>query len=401
MIETWHKQIELLFDQMVEWRRYMHKYPELSFQEVKTAEMIGDILEGYGMEIIRNVGGHGVVAKIYGKYPGTTIALRADFDALPIQDEKTSDYKSTVDGVMHACGHDGHTSTLLAVSKVLNDNVEDLYGNVVLIFQHAEEQPPGGAIKMIEAGCLDGVDVIFGGHLAAQAPLGTFLYHPEYSMAAGDLFEITIKGKGGHGSAPHQTIDPIVIGAEIIGALQHIVSRQIDPQKAAVLSVGSFQGGNAPNVIPDSAKIAGTVRYFEEEVGVQLEDEIKNIVEHICSAYRANYDIVYPKGYPAVYNHKNETNIFLEAVEQTLKENQLVKMTPVMGGEDFARYLQHRPGMFFHIGAKKDNIEESYPHHHPKFDFNETAMLHAGKAFLSIIDYYQKVSKDNNKEAEA
>src|SRR4051794_5992501 len=237
MIKDWHFQLEEMYEQMVVWRRHMHQNPELSFHEVHTPKMIAEILSDFGIEVRTNVGGRGVVGVIRGTKPGKTIALRADFDALPIQDEKVVPYKSKVPGVMHACGHDGHTATLLAVAKGLSENREQLSGNVVLLHQHAEELAPGGAIAMIEDGCLDGVDAVFGTHLASGAPLGTYLVKSGYSMAAADTFKIKIQGKGGHGSSPHETIDAIAIGAQIINQLQYIVSRRVNPQHSAVVSV--------------------------------------------------------------------------------------------------------------------------------------------------------------------
>ncbi|MGE8205332.1 M20 family metallopeptidase [Heyndrickxia sp. NPDC080065] len=388
MLKDWYFQIEEMYDQMVEWRRYLHQHPELSFQEVETPKMIASILESYGIEVRTNVGGRGVVGTIRGAKPGKTIALRADFDALPIQDEKEVPYKSKVPGVMHACGHDGHTATLLAVAKVLSERREELAGNVVLLHQHAEELSPGGAIAMIEDGCLDGVDIVFGNHLASTVPLGIYAFKSGYSMAAADAFEIKIQGKGGHGSAPHETIDPIAIGAQIINQLQHIVSRRVDPQKAAVVSIGSFHSGNAGNVIADSAVLTGTVRSFDEEVRVLVEQELKHLVNGICSAFHAECEIQYSRGYPAVYNHEEETNVFVDVIKSTLNEEMLVEMPAIMGSEDFAYYLKERPGMFFHTGARNEEIGASYPHHHPKFDIDERAMVDAGKAFLGIVHHY-------------
>ncbi|PLR78655.1 amidohydrolase [Bacillus sp. V3-13] len=388
MIKDWHMQIEQMYEQMVAWRRHMHQHPELSFQEVETPKMIAEILTNFGIDVRTNVGGRGVVGMIRGAKPGKTIALRADFDALPIEDEKEVSYKSTVPGVMHACGHDGHTATLLAVAKVLSENREQLSGNVVLLHQHAEELAPGGAIAMIQDGCLDGVDVVFGTHLASSAPVGTYLYKSGYSMAAGDAFEIKIQGKGGHGSSPHETIDAVAIGAQIINQLQYIVSRRVDPQQAAVVSVGSFHAGNASNVIADSAVLTGTVRTFDQELRVKVEQEFRSIVAGVCSAFHAEYEIQYNKGYPAVCNHEEETEVFMDVVKATLDEDMLQEMPPIMGSEDFAYYLLEKPGMFFHTGARNEEIGACYPNHHPKFDFDEKAMVYAGKALLSIVHHY-------------
>ncbi|WHY69749.1 M20 family metallopeptidase [Neobacillus sp. SuZ13] len=388
MMKDWHFQLEEMYEQMVVWRRHMHENPELSFHEVDTPKMIAEILSDFGIEVRTSVGGRGVVGLIRGAKPGKTIALRADFDALPIQDEKEVPYKSKVPGVMHACGHDGHTATLLGVAKVLSENRHQLSGNVVLLHQHAEELAPGGAIAMIEDGCLDGVDVVFGTHLASGAPLGTYLVKSGYTMAAADAFKIKIQGKGGHGSSPHETIDAIAIGAQMINQLQYIVSRRVNPQHSAVVSVGSFHAGNASNVIADSAELTGTIRSFDKDVRVQIEEEFRTMVSGVCSAFHAEYEIEYNNGYPALYNHERETEVFKDIVKNTLDEGMLVDMTPIMGAEDFSYYLQEKPGMFFHTGARNEEIGASYPHHHPKFDFDEKAMIYAGKALLSIVHQY-------------
>jgi amidohydrolase len=377
-----------MFQQMVEWRRHLHKNPELSFQEVKTPKMIAAILEDWGIEVRTGVGGNGVVGKIYGSKPGKTVALRADFDALPIQDEKNIEYKSEVPGVMHACGHDGHTATLLAVAKILNDNKHLLAGNVVLIHQHAEELFPGGANSMIEDGCLEGVDVVFGTHLSSRTPLGTFSYRSGYTMASADSFEIKIIGKGGHGSSPHETIDSIAIGAQLVNQLQHIVSRRVDPQKSAVVSVGSFHAGKANNVIADTAVLTGTVRTFDQEVRSFIEEEIRNIVEGVCKTFGAEYEVNYQNGYPAVYNHEAEVEVFKDVISESLGDGMLIETPPIMGAEDFAYYLLKKPGMFYHTGARNEEIGASYPHHHPKFDFDERGMVYAAKSLLSLVYQY-------------
>ncbi|MFK9094307.1 M20 family metallopeptidase [Bacillus salipaludis] len=388
MLKTWLNQLEDMFSQMVEWRRHFHQNPELSFKEEETPKMIASILESFGIDVRRNVGGRGVVGMIRGGKPGKTIALRADFDALPIQDEKDVPYKSKVDGVMHACGHDGHTATLLAVAKVLQDNRDQLAGNVVLIHQHAEEVCPGGAIAMIEDGCLEGVDAVFGTHLSTKVPIGFYTYRKGYVMAASDHFVIKIHGKGGHGASPHETIDAIAIGTQVVTQLQHIVSRQVNPLKSAVVSVGSFHAGKASNVIADSAEISGTVRTFDEDVRELIKRELHVIVNSICAAFHATCTINYESGYPAVYNHEEETEIFVQTMKNNFGEDLLIETDPSMGGEDFSYYLKEKPGMFFYTGARNEKIGAGYPHHHPKFDIDEQAMILAGKGFISIVHHY-------------
>lgn len=394
MLEKWYEEVEGMYDQMVEWRRYLHENPELSFQEFETSAMIADLLESFGIEVRRNVGGNGVVGKIYGQKPGKTIALRADFDALPIQDEKDVAFKSKIPGVMHACGHDGHTATLLAVAKVLQENRSELVGDIVLLHQHAEELPPGGAISMIEDGCLDGVDVVYGAHLASGSELGSVLYGIGPVSAASDMFDLKIQGKGGHGASPHQTIDAIAVGAQIANQLKHIVSRRIDPQKPAVLSIGSFHAGKAGNVIADTAVLSGTIRTFDEDVRSLIEEEMEQLISGVCKAFQATYTFTYTKGYPPTVNTEEETLILESCIKQNLPETKLVTIgKPGMGGEDFAYYLQQRPGSFFSVGARNEEIGAIYPHHHPKFTFDERAMLDTAKIFLSIVDYYAKLEE--------
>lgn len=379
MFSDFMKALEQKYDQMVEIRRYLHQYPELSFKEYQTAAYIRSFYEKRGIPVQANVGGNGLVAVIEGKKPGKTVALRADFDALPIQDEKDVPYKSTVPGVMHACGHDGHTATLLSLAEVLYDMREHLQGNIVCIHQHAEEYAPGGAKGMIEAGCLEGVDVIFGTHLWATLPTGVIQYRTGPIMAAADRFEITIKGSGGHGAQPHKTKDSIVIASQLVMSLQQIVSRRVNPIDSAVVTVGSFVAENAFNVIADSAKLVGTVRTFNEEIRTQIEDEIERIIKGTCLAADADYDYVYTRGYPAVVNHVEETEFLIDTAKGIEGVMGVEETEPHMGGEDFAYYLQHVKGTFFFTGAKAPEVADPYPHHHPRFNFDEKAMLIAAK----------------------
>lgn len=383
------KSLEGYFDEMVEIRRYLHQHPELSFQEKQTANYIASFYEKLGIEVQQQVGGNGLVAKIQGGHPGKTVALRADFDALPIQDEKEVPYKSTVPGVMHACGHDGHTATLLVLAKALHKMRDQLHGTYVMIHQHAEEYAPGGAKPMIEAGCLDGVDVIFGTHLWAGEETGTILHRTGPIMAAADRFEITIQGKGGHGAQPHKTKDSIVIGAELVTKLQQIVSRRVNPTEAAVVTVGSFVADNAFNVIADKAKLIGTVRTFNEEVRDFIAAEMERIIKGTCLAADCSYEYEYVKGYPAVVNHKEETEYIVQIVSDLPEVKVVAEAELQMGGEDFAYYLEHVKGSFFFTGAKPVGVEVPYPHHHPRFDIDENAMLVAAKVLGAAAIQYQ------------
>ncbi|GAA0314126.1 N-acetyl amino acid acetylase SndC [Bacillus carboniphilus] len=377
------QRLEQYYDEMVSIRRYLHQHPELSFKEYETAKYIENYYKELGIEVRGNVGGNGVVARVKGTKPGLTVALRADFDALPIEEETDLPYKSKTPGVMHACGHDGHTATLLVLGKVLHELKSELEGEYVLIHQHAEEYAPGGALPMIEDGCLDGVDVIFGTHLWATVPFGEIQYRVGPIMAAADRFQITVNGKGGHGAQPHRTHDAIVTGAQIVSHLQQVVSRRVNPIDSGVLSVGSFVADNAFNVIADKAKLAGTVRTFNETVRDQIEAEIETIVKGVCLANHSDYEYLYERGYSAVVNHKDETHYLVEQAKQIPDVMSVKEAEPEMGGEDFAYYLQHVKGTFFFTGAKPEGVDVPYPHHHPKFDFNEKAMLVAAKTLGS------------------
>ncbi|WP_156854926.1 M20 family metallopeptidase [Oceanobacillus sp. AG] len=388
-LTTIFKGLEDNFDQMKNWRRHMHMNPELSFEEVHTAKYIEEQLNNFGLEVKTQIGGkNGLIGILQGDKPGKTIALRADFDALPIDDEKDVPYKSTKPGIMHACGHDGHTSALLGTAAVLSEHRDKLNGNVIFVFQPAEERPPGGAKFMIEEGILDNVDYVFGAHLASEIPLGKVGVGPGFQMAAVDKFEINIQGLGGHGARPHESIDSLVIGTSVIEALQKIVSRNIDPLKSAVVTIGVFQAGNAFNVIPDSARIEGTVRTFDADVRDKVQEKINSIVAGITSAFDATYEIDYLRGYPALYNHEKETAIVREILSESFSEENVTELEPTMGAEDFSYFLEKKPGTYFRVGSRNENEATHYPHHHPKFDFDERALVNISKSFVRIVSHY-------------
>lgn len=388
MLEKIFQDIDRQYDDMVEIRRYLHQYPEVSFHETKTAAYIADFYKELGIPYKTKVGGNGVVATLEGGKPGKTIALRADFDGLPIQDEKDVPYKSKVDGVMHACGHDGHTATLLTLAKVMKEHKQELPGTIVFLHQHAEELAPGGAKPMIEAGAIDDVDAVFGTHLWATTPLGTIETSTKEFMAGADRFEITIQGQGGHGAMPHQTKDAIVIGSQFVTQLQQIVSRRLDPLETAVVTVGEFEAGQAFNIIADSAKIVGTVRYFNTAVQEVIMEEMERMLQGLTAGNNATYTFDYIKGYPPLINHETEATLVLEASKNIKEVKETKEVKPVMGGEDFAYYMMKKPGTYFFTGARKEGSE--YPHHHPKFDIDERALPIAAKALIGAYFAYQK-----------
>ncbi|MGG4441536.1 amidohydrolase [Brevibacillus fortis] len=390
MEEKWFARLQEIYPELVSFRRDLHMYPELSFQEENTAKKVADKLASFGIEVQTGVGGMGVVGLLRGGKPGKTVALRADFDALPIQDEKEVPYKSRIPGVMHACGHDIHTSGLLGVAQVLSEFRDELPGNVVFLHQFAEELPPGGAKAMVEAGCLEGVDVVYGAHVASELPVGIVGIGHGYITAAADSFEIVLYGKGGHGAYPHTSVDPIVLGSQVVMNLQQIASRQVDPLKQVVLSVCSFVGGGeAFNVIPDQVRLKGTVRTYDEEVRVAVEQSLKRIVEASCQAVGATCEIMYQRGYPASWNDETETPLLVAEANRIFGEERVLKIPPGMGGEDFAYFAQERPATFFMVGGRNPEIQATYPHHHPKFDVDERSMIQTGQLFIAALLAYQ------------
>ena len=385
MLQKIYQQLEAIYPEMVEIRRDLHRHPELSFQEKRTPAFIAEYLKELGMEVKTGVGGNGVVGYLKGGKAGRTIALRADFDALPITDEKTVDYCSQVPGVMHACGHDIHTAALLGTAKVLSAIKDEIPGNVVFLHQHAEELAPGGAKSMVEDGCLNGVDQVYGAHVEVNFPVGQVAVNDGYVQAASDTFDITIHGRGGHAAEPHRCIDPLVIGSHLIVDLQHIVSRRIDPLQPALVTVGAFNCGDAHNVIADKAYLKGTIRTYDKQVRKQAEHALKRIAEKTAEKHEADIDIKFTKGYISLYNHPKETEFIKNlAIELAGEENVVVK-PPDMGGEDFAYYVDAIPGSFFWVGGGNPEIGAVYPHHHPKFDVDEKSMLLTAKIFVSAV----------------
>ncbi|WP_077324991.1 M20 family metallopeptidase [Virgibacillus siamensis] len=388
MLQEIHKKLDEHYSEMVEIRRYLHQYPELSFQETKTAKYIADFYQELDIPCQTNVGGNGVIATLKGGKPGKTVALRADFDALPIQDQKDVPYKSKIDGVMHACGHDGHTAGLLILAKTMKNFQEQLPGTIVFLHQHAEEYAPGGAKPIIESGALDHVDAVFGTHLWATTPFGVLQTSRHAFMAGADRFDVTIQGKGGHGGYPHETKDAIVIGSQIVSQLQQIISRRLDPLETAVITIGQFEAGSAFNVIADTAKLVGTVRHLNTEVRDQIVTEIEKIIEGICVGNDVTYTLNYEKGYPPLINNASETDLLLQASEKVPEVKKAEVVKPVMAGEDFAYYTMEKPGAYFFTGAKLEG--NTYPHHHPMFDIDERALPVAAKTLIAAYFEFQE-----------
>ena len=371
-------------------RRHLHEHPELSFQEYETAKFVAGRLESLGVEEIKTgIAGTGITALIRGTAGGGNgngkVALvRADMDALPIREENDVEYKSQHDGVMHACGHDAHTALLLGTARVLMDRRDQFAGTVKLLFQPAEEMPPGGAIGMIKEGVLEEphVDAVFGLHVAADMPAGQIGVRLGNVSAASDRFTITIQGRGGHAARPQVAIDPIVVGAYIVTALQTLVAREVDPIQPAVVTVGSLVAGEAMNVIPDTATLKGTVRTMDPEVRDLMERRLTEVAQGVGAAMRAEVSVDFMRGYPSMVNDEAMCELVRQAAIEVVGEENVVESRLGMGGEDFAYFSLERPGCFFRVGTRNEERGIVWGHHHPRFDVEEEAFL-AGIATMT------------------
>jgi amidohydrolase len=376
--------LEELMPAMIAWRRHLHRNPELSGQEKETAQFIAGQLKDWGIPVRTQVGGYGVIGEIRGSLEGPTVALRADMDALPIQDLKQCEYTSEVPGVMHACGHDAHTSILLGIARWFKAREDQLNGTIRLLFQPSEEVSPGGAMPMIRDGALEGVDQIYGVHLWTPFPAGHVYSVSGPMMAAADEFRIEVRGKGGHGGLPHETIDSILIASQLISNLQTVVSRSIDPIEPCVVSVGSIRGGTGFNIIAESCEIIGTVRSFNELVRQQAERRLGELAKGTCSMHGASAVYEYKRGYPPVSNDVFETDRFFR-VASSLFGTEYVHRSPlIMAGEDFAYYLEQVPGCFMFVGAGSKERNIIHPHHHPHFDIAEESMMTAARLLIGM-----------------
>ncbi|MBT2686912.1 amidohydrolase [Bacillus sp. ISL-47] len=363
-----------VYGEVIDWRRYLHENPELSFQEIHTANYVYEKLESFGGLELSRPTETSVVARLKGSKPGKVVALRADMDALPITENTGLSFSSKNAGVMHACGHDAHTSMLLGAAKILTEEKENLSGEIVFIFQHAEELPPGGAREMVAAGVMDGVDQVAGLHLMSTIPFGTIGIRDGAITSASDIFEITVQGKGGHASTPELTVDPVAVGAQIVSGLNHIVARSVGPLDSAVVSVTRFHGGEAFNVIPDTAEIGGSVRVLEESTRELIKSRILEVAEGIAKAHGAEAKVEYTYGYNPVINNEEITKELTSMLETHFTDRKIEWIDPMLGGEDFSAFSEAKPGCYVMIGAGNDQKGITYPHHHPKFDLDEEAI---------------------------
>lgn len=371
-------------ENIIAWRHWLHRHPELGFHETQTSAYIEQELRKMEhVEVLRPTE-TSVLAVIHGKGPGKTVALRADIDALPIEEESDVDFRSETPGMMHACGHDTHTAMLLGAAEALSRMTDRFTGTVKLIFQHAEEITPGGAQAILAAGVLDDVDCFYGSHIMAPYPAGKIFVLPGPLMAAQNSFHLTIQGRGSHGAMPDRSVDPIMVGADIVLNINQIVARNISPLENVVVSFGRFTSGNAFNIIPDTAKLEGTVRTTNPEMRSFVEKRVKEIIDHICKAHGAEYELTYVQGYPAVINDEACTKMAEKVATELFGAENCLQATRSMGSEDFSYYQQKAPGTYVILGGGTAEDGCGYVNHHPKFKVMESTFMNGAKMYAGF-----------------
>ncbi|MGB7518691.1 MAG: amidohydrolase, partial [Spirulinaceae cyanobacterium] len=366
------------------------QYPELGFQEKLTAKFVAQKLQELGIEHQTGIAKTGIVATINSSHPGPVLAIRADMDALPIQEENSILYRSRHDGVMHACGHDGHTAIALGTAYYLGSNRDSFRGTVKIIFQPAEEHP-GGAKPMIEAGVLKNpdVDAIIGLHLWNRLPVGTLGVRSGALMAAVECFRCNILGKGGHGAMPDQTIDAVLVSAQVVNALQSIVARNVNPLDSAVVTVGELKAGTALNAIADRAYLSGTVRYFNPTLEGYLSQRVEEVIAGVCQSYGAKYELDYWQLYPPVINDTKIAELVSSVALQVVETPQgVVPECQTMASEDMSFFLKEVPGCYFFLGSANEKQGLDFPHHHPRFNFDESALSTGVEMFVRCVEKF-------------
>lgn len=360
---------------LVALRRDFHAHPELSFEEKRTSGIVARMLRQLGLEVREAVGQTGVVARLRGARDGKVVALRADIDGLPIQEENQVPYASQNAGVMHACGHDGHTAILLTVARILSLVRDQLDGEVRFLFQPAEEIAGGAAAMLADGAFADPKpEAVFGLHLWNNLPAGKIGVRDGPVFANADEIDILIKGSGGHGAMPHQTVDPIVVAAQVVTALQTMVSRETSPLERAVVTIGSVHGGSTFNVIPPEVRLRGTVRTFTDSLQAQMRERIDQLVAGVTSGMRASYDFAYRAHCPAVINDAAMSDLARRVAIRVFGEDQVTIPDPTMGGDDMSLFLREAPGTYLLLGTARTSGAFQGPHHHPQFDIDEAAL---------------------------
>jgi len=375
--------------EIVRTRRAVHQRPELAYQEKETAELVAKSLESLGIKVKRGVGGTGVVGVLEGSRRGRVIGLRADMDALPVEEMADVEFRSKVKGVMHACGHDTHVAMLLGAARLLSNHKGDLQGTVKFIFQPAEEHGGrGGALPMIEDGAMKDpkVDFVFGLHIDSNRRSGEFGVREGAMMAAPDTFKVRIIGRGGHGSEPHRTVDPVYVAAQVILALQGVSSRMIDPMRPFVISIGAVHAGTKENIIPDEAILDGTIRTLDEATRKRAKAKVEGVAKGVCRAFGAAARVEFEKdAYPVTVNDIQATEGAITVLKK-IPGMKVKKVEAVLGGEDFSRFLQKAPGTFYFLGTANPQKGCIYPNHSSKFKADED-VLKFGAASLAMLAY--------------
>mgnify|MGYP006286046921 CR=1 FL=1 len=369
-------------ERIVEMRRSLHRIPEPGFKEFKTAAFIAKRLERLGLEVETRVGGTGVVGVLQGGRPGPTLLFRADMDGLSLTERTGLSFSSQHEGMMHACGHDGHMAMVLGAAEILSRQSQSLCGRIVFLFQPAEEGP-GGAQEMIRHGVMEKhkVSAAFGCHLWPEIPEGTVGVREGVIMAALGRFDVTIKGKGGHGAMPHRCVDAVDVGVQVVNGLQRLVSRRINPLEPAVVTVGSFQAGSAFNVIAGEAKLCGTTRTFSRDIQSSWPDLLRSVVAGICSSAGAEYELSFTPGFPPTVNDAGQAGIVRGIAQEIVGQGNVLCPEPSMGAEDMSLFLEKVPGCYFWLGVGR---EEGQFLHHPGFDFNEQVLLTGVEIYLRL-----------------
>jgi amidohydrolase len=371
-------------DEVVATRRDLHAHPELGFEEHRTAAMVAARLGALGLEVHEGIGQTGVVGVLRGARPGRTIMLRADMDALPIEEENDVPYRSATVGTMHACGHDGHVAMLLGAARIVAGRRDEVAGTVCFLFQPAEEGK-GGAKAMVDDGVLErfGIERAYGLHLASAHPAGQVGFREGAFYASSDSIEITIEGKGGHGASPHLSVDPIYVASQFVVAVQQIVSRNVDPIEPAVVTIGAIHGGTTHNVIPGRVRLLGTVRAFDAGVRAKMPERIERVLRGVCESSGATYAFEYLWRYPVTTNDPAQTRYVRALAERVVGPQRVADVPKLMGAEDFSFFAERVPACFFTIGSNGGE-RSAFPHHHARFDIDESA-LEAGVRMMTAL----------------
>jgi len=383
------EKIEEMRDWLVEIRRTIHMYPELGFEEVETAKLVGIWLEKFGLEVKTGIAKTGVVGLLRGERPGKTVAIRADMDALPMEEASQIPYASKIKGKMHACGHDAHVAILLGVAKFFSSNPEQVKGNIKWIFQPAEEGGGGGRI-MVEEGVLENpkVDAIFGAHVYPQIPIGTVGICEREALAAADRFTIKVMGKSGHAASPHLAKDPILAAGHLITQLHSIISRNVNPLESAVITIGKVQGGTAFNIIPDEVELLGTLRTLSSSLREALKARIEEVTRGTARSFGMDYQFNFEYGYPVLVNDPEMTRLVASACAKGIGDEHVKNLGLSLGAEDFAYYLEKAPGSFFRLGIGNEAKGIVHPYHSSLFDIDEDVLPFGVEMFVRIIDQF-------------